>query len=218
MPMIKQTIISIATLVSTILTPVSPVGVTLLSPIPEKPVLVVLAEHSLDLTTREPGEYANEVFADNIVLSLHYLKSDVERGNIDWKEIRASFEVAFVLRPEEIFAFHGNVLPEFESPVVTMNSRFFIEEGYRSVGGLGGNGVCHLASLINWVAAEADLEVTAKVNHNFYPVPGVPGQFGTSIRSQSKTQNLYIKNNFEIPVVFAFSVEGGEVNLKIVHL
>jgi len=133
--MIKQTIVSIATLVSTILTPVSPVGVTLLSPILKKPALVILAEHSLDLTTREPGAYANEVFADNILLALHYLRNDVDEGEVDWGEVRAPFEVAFVLQPEEVFAFHGNVLPEFDPsagrPTVTMNSRFFIEEGYK---------------------------------------------------------------------------------------
>jgi len=67
----------------------------------------------------------------------------------------------FSLNPGEVFAFHANVLPEFENPVITMNSKFYIEEGYKAIGGLGGNGVCHLASLINWVGSEAGLEVTA---------------------------------------------------------
>lgn len=216
--MIKQTILTFVTLVLTILTPALAVGGELLSPVFKKQ-LVILAEHELDLTSREPGAYANEVFADNILLALHYLKGDVEERGINWEEIRQPFGVDFVLQPGETFAFHGNVLAEFDppsgGPAVTMNSKFFIEEGYRSVGGLGGNGVCHLASLINWVASEADLEVTAKVSHDFYPVPGVSRQYGTSIRSQSKTQNLYIQNNFEIPVVFAFSVESGKVDLKV---
>lgn len=219
--MIKQTILTFVTLVSIILTPASTVGGELLSPVFKKQ-LVILAEHELDLTSREPGAYANEVFTDNILLALHYLKGDVEKGSFDWEEIRQPFEVAFVLQPGETFAFHGNVLTEFDSPAggptVTMNSRFFIEEGYKSVGGLGGNGVCHLASLINWVASEADLEVTAKVSHDFYPVPGVSRQYGTSIRSQSKTQNLYVQNNFEVPVIFAFSVESEQLRLEVVRL
>jgi len=157
-----------------------------------------LAEHELDLTNRLPEEYGNEVFAYNILLALEYLGAD-----------------NFVLQPGEVFAFHSNSLPEFV-PSVTMNSRFFMEEGYKSLAGLGGNGVCHLASLLNWTASNAGLEVTALANHSFAPVPGVPKEFGTSIRSQSKNQNLYIKNNLEAPVKFEFKVDGESVVLRIV--
>jgi len=96
-----------------------------------------------------------------------------------------------------------------------MNSKFYIEEGYKAIGGLGGNGVCHLASLINWVGSEAGLEVIALASHSFAPVLGVPKKYGTSIRSQSKNQNLYIRNNFDYPVAFVFSTDDEEVSLKI---
>jgi len=192
----------------------------------------VLAQHELDLTTRLPNEYGSQVFADNILLALHYLKGDQEEfkldsdkayhpSNMDWEAIREPFEVSFTLEPGQVFAYHENALPEFkENLAVTMNSRFYVEEGYKSLAGLGGNGVCHLASLVNWVASEAGLEVTAKVNHDFYPVPGVPKEFGTSIRyaevgHNSQNQNLYIKNGFEEPVTFEFKADNEKVTLVI---
>ena len=222
----KEQISALATLISTLVLPATQLAGPLLSPIP-KIQEIALAEQSLDLTTREPNAYANQVFANNILLALHYLKEDIDSPKIDWYWVRKPFEVSFTLQPDEVFAFHANVLPEFTEPVKTMNSRFFIEEGYKSVGGLGGNGVCHLASLINWVASEVrldspssvrrvGLEVTAPANHNFAPVPGVPEEYGTSIRSQSKNQNLYIRNDSGSSVKFIFTIKGQMVNLRIV--
>ncbi len=199
----KETILGIVTLVSTVLFPASEAAAPLLAPIPEYLINVglqeqVLAEHALDLTIRDGEEKINEVFAFNILKALEYLGTD-----------------QFTLEPGEAFAFHANVLPEFENPKITFNSMFYVNEGYRAVGGLGGNGVCHLASLMNWVASETNLEVAAPINHSFAPVPGVPPEFGTSIRSQSPTQNLYIRNNFDYPVNFVFSAEEDAVGLKI---
>jgi len=59
------------------------------------------------------------------------------------------------------------------------------------------------------VASEAGLEVVAKVNHDFYPVPGVPREYGTSIyhlagSHSSRLQNLYIRNSYEFPVEFCY--------------
>lgn len=113
-----------------------------------------------------------------------------------------------------------------------MSSKFFMDEGYLALAGLGGNGVCHLASLMNWVAKEArlqmpsaladggqaGLDVLAPVNHDFYPVPGVPKENGTAILSQSAQQNLYIKNNKDYPVSFEFKADANNVELKIVKL
>lgn len=191
----REQILALVTLVSTFVLPVSQ---TVSPPVFSVVKTQILAEHELDLNIREPNSFANEVFADNILLALKYLGTE-----------------SFVLQPGEVFAFHANVLPEFSEPAVTMNSKFYIEEGYKSIAGLGGNGVCHLASLINWTASEAGLEVVAKANHGFAPIPGVPKEFGTSIRSQSPNQNLYIKNNFSFPVTFLFQIEGAFVNLKI---
>lgn len=216
--MIKETIISTITLVSTALLPVSHAAAPLLSPIPEHLLFSnqeILAEQSLDLTIREPNQDANQGFTDNILLALHYLKGDIESPEIDWDWARQPFEVSFTLQPGEIFAFHDNVLSEYSNPVATMNSEFMTYEGYRSVWGLGGNGVCHLASLINWVASEAGLEVVAKASHSFAPIPGVSREYGTSIRSQTKNQNLYIINSLDYPVIFEFNVDSQSVELMI---
>ncbi len=216
----KEQIIALATIISIIgITPASQSAGPLLSPIPDYLSIfnqeTALAEHPLDLTIREKNAPVNQVFTDNILLALRYLKEDIKSPKIDWEKIREPFKVSFVLQPNEVFAFHPNVLLEFASPKATMNSLFFTGEGYKSAYGLGGNGVCHLASLINWVASEASLEVIAKANHNFAPIPGVAGEYGTSIRSQDKNQNLYIRNKFDFPVTFEFEVNNKEVYLRI---
>ena len=218
--MVKETIIGTITLISTALLPVSHAAAPLLSPIPEHLLVFnikeeVLAEHFLDLTIRDEDANANQGFADNILLALHYLKGDIEDSKVNWNWTRAPFEVSFTLQPGEVFAFHDNVLAEFANPVATMNSEFMTYEGYKSVWGLGGNGVCHLASLINWVATEAGLEVVAPNGHNFASIPGVPKKYGTSIRSQSSNQNLYIINSFDYPVVFRFTANSQEISLSL---
>lgn len=175
----------------------------------------VLAEQSLDLNTRAEGEHVNEVFKHNILLALAYFDTP------DIPDVPGELDCSFTLQPGKVFAFHGNIASEFiDSVVRIMDSRFYIEEGYKSVGGLGGNGVCHLASLMNWVASEAGLEAAAPTNHNFAPIPGVPKKYWTSIRycdfgCNSQNQNLYIRNNFDFPVVFSFQADGDKLRLKI---
>lgn len=154
---------------------------------------IILAQEAMDLSIRNPNENINEGFKQNILVNLGYLKEVNPRG--------------IVLSPGEMFAFHKNILPEFmEEKIITQNSEFRPQDGYLSVAGLYGNGVCHLASLMNWVATEAGLEVTARVNHDYAPVPGIDRQFGTSIKfypnigGTSERQNLYIKNTLDYPV------------------
>jgi hypothetical protein len=216
MPM-KEQFLALVTLISTVVLPASKSATPLLSPLPDYLSYQnkqILAEESLDLTQREPNQEANQSYADNILLALHYLKGDVTLP-VDWESMREPFTVSFALQPGEIFAFHENVLAEFDDPAVTMNSTFLTTEGYKSVWGLGGNGVCHLASLINWVASEAGLEVVAKANHNFALIPGVSREYGTSIRSQSANQNLYIINSQDQTVIFTFKIINNELYLKI---
>ena len=213
----KEQLLALVTLISTVVLPTSESATPLLSPLPDYlqyQEKQVLAEESLDLTMREPNQTANQGYADNILLALHYLKGDVTLP-IDWQTIREPFTISFVLQPGEIFAFHENVLAEFAHPAVTMNSEFLTTEGYKSVWGLGGNGVCHLASLMNWVASEAGLEVVAKANHSFALIPGISQEYGTSIRSQSPSQNLYIINSLDQPVNFTFKISNNDVSLKI---
>lgn len=182
-------------------------------PIPREEIL---AEHVLDLEERLPNsESGNEVFKYNILLALKYIE-----GNTNLDE---PFVTEVELQPGEVFAFQENLLSEFENKTVKTGwSKYVAQEGYKPLAGLYGNGVCHLASLINWVASDAGLKVTAPANHNFWPVPGVPKEYGTSIRYladggwKTQNQNLYIENPFNHSVKFIFEASDEEVDLKVV--
>lgn len=198
-----------------------PEGVTRREVVAEKGQ--VLAEKSLDLTTRNEDPWVSEVMADNILLTLHYLKEDLKK-EVVWEEIRKPFSASFALEPGEVFAFHQDILPEFEEKAVkTTGATFHSDQGFKSDGYLFGDGVCHLASLMNWVAVEAGLRVGAAVNHDFWPVPGVPQEFGTAIyylegsSSSSQLQNLYLENVFDFPVEFVFIVDNQQVELRVLR-
>lgn len=218
-------------------TAIFPAGTTItpfISPLPNE---YILLEKTLDLTKRDRNPFANEVFADNILLALHYFAGHGETvkvtftgqgpRNIDWEKVRESFHLSLTLLPGETFAFHENLAPQYRVlPVRTSGTRYIFKEGYKAVGGLAGNGVCHLASLLNWAAQEAQfggkavLEVKAPVDHNFSPIPGIPKKYGTSILyrpkgGNSQNQNLYLKNNFSLPVKFIFFADSQKVILRI---
>lgn len=220
------------------------VGISFLMPLEASPAVSFdmveifapkpLAVKSMDLTNRYPDKWVNDVFSDNILLTLHYLKdpafakasafveTSADKSAGEWNKVRQPFEIEFILMPGEVFAFQDNLLPEFENKVVkTTNAHFNFDDGFKSDGYLIGDGVCHLASLINWVASEAGLKVVAKVNHDFRSVPGIPGEFGTSIMwtpdnsRGSSSQNLYLENTFDYPVKFVFKADAQTVSLAI---
>lgn len=225
----NSTIIGFLVLVSTVMTPVTSVA---------SPQSKVLANHEMSLKDRLPGGgYGNEVFADNILLALHYFKGDADSfkinknltgpENIDWNKVRKPFGFTVELRPNEVFAFHKNLLKEFKgADIKNTGSTYSYQDGYKELAGLYGNGVCHLASLINWVASHTEekdkklLAVTAKVNHDFSPVPDVPREYGTAIYYMpgndltSEDQNLYIKNTSSKTVKFVFNVNKDKVDVK----
>lgn len=199
----------------------------------------ILAQMPMDLSKRYEDQWVNEVFSDNIRLGLWKLQevskvpevpkvsevSNVSKvDKIDWEKVRKDFNVSFVLKPGEVFAFHDQILPEYKDRVVkTMGSHFIAEEGYRSSGYLYGDGVCHLASLLNWAASKAGLKVVAKADHSFRPIFGVPKDYGTSIRYDkagglnTQNQNLYITNTFDYPVEFKFEIKGEMLEIKILR-
>jgi len=81
---------------------------------------------------------------------------------VNWNEVEAFTSYEVVLKPGEVFAFHEDVLPQFNHKVIkTTHTHFNSQEGFKSDGYLIGDGVCHLASLINWAAKDAGLKVTA---------------------------------------------------------
>ena len=168
----------------------------------------VLASESLDLSQRAPVGSVNEGFKENILIAVDYLK----KVNGGW----------LVLQPGEVFAFHKNILPRFQGEkIITQESGFGVKDGYKVVSGLPGNGVCHLASLMNKTSRQAGLEVVAEVNHNFAQIPGIEREYGTSIYfmpgggNNSAAQNLYIKNNQSFPVEFVFDLIGNQLQFTV---
>ena len=161
----------------------------------------VLASEVMDLGSRYSVASISNGFKENILIALKYLGLEIR------------------LKPNEVFAFHDKgILPEFkESKIITQESDFTTNYGYKVVAGLGGNGVCHLASFMNWVASEAGLEVVAPTNHNFAAIPGIDKKYGTSIstRNSPERQNLYIRNNFDFPVEFRFFLLGNNLILTV---
>lgn len=182
-----------------------------------------LALHEISLENRHGDRYVNEVFKDNILLNLAYLDGRVKKSSdINWEEVRKPFVYEFTLSPNETFAFHEDVLLQYEIKIKkTTNGHFNAQDGFRFSGLLYGDGVCHLASLINWVAKDAGLEVQVSVNHDFREIPEIPKEFGVSIyyypgqKSANAQQNLYITNNFKNPVVFKFHYDGEKLRVEI---
>lgn len=182
-----------------------------------------LATHEMSLETRYANEWVNEVFKDNILLTLSYMSDRVHNASeINWDDVRGERSYEVVLQPGEVFAFHDDVLPEFrDKKIVTTNARFGAGQGFRSSGALYGDGVCHLASLVTWTARDAGLKVTTLVNHDFANIPEIPKEQGTSIVTtgepslNAERQNLYVENTFDTPVRMVFDYSGGVLHLSI---
>lgn len=200
-------------------------GITFLtSPVltmPQKASIPVV--HEMSLSDRYPVASVNEVFKKNILLTMAYFSGKVKSSkDIKWGEVTAPFSYEFTLNSGEVFSFHDIELPEFAKKTVkTTRSHFSASEGYISDGFLFGDGVCHLASFMNITAQDAGLEVVAPTNHNFAVIPDIPKEYGTSIFVQpnevgtSQQQNLYIKNNFSVPVIFRFQYDGKKLTLSV---
>lgn len=227
----------IAILATTLMiTPAPPVNEAGISAVPREhfnlPRKEVLGQKFLDLSNRYSDTFVNEVFSDNIILNLHYIKGNIDSIKaidnssnfviVDWEKARAPFSFSFEIAPGQTFAYHDSLLPQFKDRDVKIGgSHYSIAEGYKSDGYLAGDGVCHLASLFNWVAREAGLDVLTKVNHDFATIADVPKEYGVSIYSipnsgyTSEAQNLYITNSFSFPVIFTVEVKNRLVGITI---
>ncbi|OGE27472.1 hypothetical protein A3D02_03680 [Candidatus Daviesbacteria bacterium RIFCSPHIGHO2_02_FULL_39_41] len=186
---------------------------------------VMLSSHEISLENRYPVKSVSDVFKDNILLNLSYMEGKVSsKAQINWDEIRKPFVYQFRLEPNQAFAFHDDILPEYKDKVVkTTNAHFNSQEGFKTDGYLFGDGVCHLASLIYWVALDAGLEAKAPVNHNFMPIPEIAKEYGVSIYSNpyskgaNSRQNLYITNNKEKPVEFKFEYKDDKLKVSVLE-
>lgn len=179
---------------------------------PKLPLPIVLSKVDYSLENRYTNTFVNDVFSDNILLTLAYMSGNVKKGEaISWDRVRSQFTYRFDLKPGETFAFHERVLPEYNGKIVaTTNSHFNSVEGFKSDGWLVGDGVCHLASFMNVVALRANLTVKAPTRHDFAKIADVPKENGVSIYYDpnavggSQLQNLYITNNREKTIAFVF--------------
>lgn len=186
-----------------------------------KQAQIELASRSMSLNMRYGYELADNVYKDNILLNLAYLSGTVKSKNdINWDHLHKPFTMEFSLEPGQKFAYHDLILPEYKDNVaVAAHTYFSSGEGYKSDGNLYGMGVCHLASLIHWASLDAGLESIAPSNHNFYPIPEIPKEYGVAIFASpdapaaSVKQNLYIKNTLDTKVTFKFDFDG--INLRV---
>lgn len=194
----------------------------MVSPSPDQNLL---AQREISLSNRYQNEFVNDVFKNNILLNLAYMANRITTAkDINWGEITKPFQYEFVLNPNKTFAFHGDVQDKYKDTVAkTTNTHFNAQDGFKTDGYLFGDGVCHLASLINWVAKDAGLSVEAPTNHDFANIPDIDRQYGVSIYSNpgskgsNALQNLYITNNKNKPVAFKFEYRDNKVKVSVVQ-
>src|SRR2546425_1281146 len=95
---------------------ISMLGFGQLSPIVNKPVEKPLAAHEFSLEKRYDNAFVNDVFKDNILLSLEYLSGNTAYGKpVNWQQVEKPFTYTFTLKPGKTFAFHDDVLPQFQN-------------------------------------------------------------------------------------------------------
>lgn len=184
---------------------------------------VVLASKKMSLEKRYPNYFVNEVFKENILLNLAYMRGIVrDKNGIDWVKVTEPFTYTMVLKPGDVFAFHDTVPTRFQTgEVKTTNAHFNAQEGFKSDGYLVGDGVCHLASLMYWAAQDAKLMSEAPTRHDFANIPEVPKEYGVSIynmpgnKAGNERQNLYIKNDKKKPIAFVFSYENDQLKIDV---
>lgn len=186
-----------------------------------QPAPQVLASHEISLDDRYPVKSVSDVFKDNILLNIAYLDGKVtSKDSLNWDEIEKPFHYELTLQPGQVFAFHDDVLDQYKGKIgYTTHAHFTGQEGFKSDGYLYGDGVCHLASLIYWVAKDARLDAVAPTNHDFMNIPKIPKQYGVAIYDNPATpgsnakQNLYVTNNKDKTVTLVFDYAND--NLKI---
>jgi hypothetical protein len=178
---------------------------------------VVLASRSFSMEDRYNNAFVNGVFKDNILLTLNYMDGAVKsKSDINWDNVEKPFSYQFTLQPGQEFAFHDGVLPAYSKNLVkTTGVQFDSDEGFKYDGDVVGDGVCHLASFIDWIARDAGLSTYAPSNHNFAKINDVPKEYGVAIMAPSPLGNLYITDNLDKPVTFSFNYDGTNLTVSV---
>ncbi len=183
----------------------------------------VLSERTFSLNDRYGNTYVNDVFKNNILLTIAYMRGSVHsKDEVKWTDVTKPFSYSFDLKPGQVFAFHDDVLPEYKGKIVkTTNAHFNFDQGFLSDGYLTGDGVCHFASLIYWAAKDAGLNTNKPVPHDFAAIPEVPKKYGVAIYDDgsqdltSQLQNLYVNNNKKTPITISFDYNGKNLKVRI---
>lgn len=186
----------------------------------------LLSDKQYSLADRYSNSYVNTIFDQNILLTLAYMRGVVKNGEpVNWEHVKADFTYTMVLQPGKTFAFHDDVLPQYRNSLVaTTNAHFDSTQGFVSDGWLVGDGVCHLASFMHVAAKAAGLSVLAPTPHNFAAIPDVSREDGVAIYytpndpAASALQNLYITNNFDMPVAFVFTYQNNALDIRVEKL
>lgn len=127
-------------------------------------------------------------------------------AQVNWNAVRKPSTYVMTLQPGEVFAFDDSLLPQYSGKhIVTTNAHFGADQGFEYDGDLYGDGVCHFATLINWAARDAGLQVVAPTRHDFARIPDIDPKYGTAIYAGDPEQNLYVENNFDKPVKLVFT-------------
>ncbi len=195
-------------------------------PLNEAPKEQIIAQRELNLTNRYPTGPINEIFKDNILLNLAYLRGVVKtKADVNWDRVVKPFTYEFLLEPGKSFAYHDDVDEKYQQTLVkTTGAHFNSNEGFKSSGFLFGDGVCHLASVIYWAAHDAKLTTEVPTDHDFRAIPDVPKEYGVSIYTNpfahgtNTKHNLYITNNRVRPVAFKFRYDGTSVQVSVTQL
>ena len=182
-----------------------------------------LSSKSFSLEERSVNKFVNEIFKDNILLTLNYMDGRIKtKSDIVWEDVTKPRSYQFELKPQETFAFHDQILEGYDNNgVKTTNAHFNYQDGFKSSGYLFGDGVCHLASLLYWASLDAGLTVHSPTDHDFAKINEVPKEYGVSIYympggfEKSARQNLYITNNLDTPVSFIFSYDGKVLSVDV---
>src|SRR5690348_2751594 len=98
----------------------------------------VLGLRQFSLEDRYGVKSVSDVFKDNILLTLYYMRGKIKKGDVvDWSDVRKPFSYSVTIDPGRTFAFHDNVLPEFKDKVeATTHAHFNSYEGFESDGWL----------------------------------------------------------------------------------
>ena len=177
----------------------------------------LIGSESMSLDDRYPIPSVNKVFKDNILLTLAYMSGAVKNTDqVKWDTIRKPSRYVMTLQPGEVFAFDDSLLPQYVGKhIATTNAHFGADQGFEYDGDLYGDGVCHFATLINWAARDAGLQVVAPTRHDFARIPDIDPKYGTAIYAGDPEQNLYVENKFDKPVKLVFTYANDTLTVSV---